>query len=533
MPLVYLLYRIAAVEEKITGFEMELYVVYSTKLVEAKAWLPFSTVSMECSSTLPMAEADLEKFYIDMVQWLKDVPERALISCFSQQTQEDPAKLGSIVNIYQITCHVSFRDADMPQNKHLTRLKALLNRCATGCNVVFQIEPYRPIYRQTIVDFCITSAFLAQHLDFYQYLEFLGVSQPKAHFSATRPASPDENAKEFIRDSFRRLVAPVMSFRAIEILKNTYSGTQTDETREKFRLDLSRRLFNETVFEEIEEALSKELTMPLSRLSGIVLSACEKAPFHDEHCNTLFSLYGLSNMRSSPYVRKSHTLLTIDNELYRCTFLYMCMYEYIWLVLQNSLLDSVAAPQEEGQTTKMIRGSFASSFKQVLTNIYHRRLQGTQDTGSGYMTYGSSKPLTVQTGRSAVSLSPFQHTIGKMKDVTFMLKRLGFTFTAAVQQSPVSTSSKEVTISAQPSASPQTTSNKTPDPDPLVCNAPHNTQVQYKLVESDSFTFKNGHPLDQFEQIETSRLKTKSDRRPIDQFTILSIKPCDTMFWET
>lgn len=513
---------------------MELYVVYSTKLVEARAWLPFSTVSMECSSVLSVAEADLERFCIDMVQWLKDVPENALLSCLSQQSQEDASKLGNTVNIYRITCHVSFRDADMSQNKYLARLKALLHRCATGCTIVFQVETYRPVYRQTIVDFCITSAFLAQRLDFYQYLEVLEVSQSKAQVSAANPASPDESAKEFIKNSFHRLVAPVMSFRTIDTLRSSYSGAQTEESREKFRLDLSRRLFNETVFEEVEEALSKELTIPLSKLSVIVLNACEKAPFHNDYCNLLFSLYGLSNIKSSQYIRGRHTSLTLENELYRCTFLYMCMYEYIWLVLQNSLLDSVEEPQEQGKTTKMIRGSFTESFHQVITSVYRRKLQGSQDINSAYMAYGSSKPLVVPTGRLAIPFSPFQHTQGKVKDLTSMLKRLGFTLitaTPVTRQSPVSTLSKETSIPTRPSSSPQIAPSKTPDPDLPVCGTPQNIQAQYKLVECNSFVLKNGHPLDQFEQIETGRFKAESNRRSMDQFTILSIKQRNTMFW--
>lgn len=508
--------------------------MYSTNLVEAKAWLPFSTVSMECSSSLPVAEAELERFYIDMVQWLKDVPEHTLLSCLSQQSQEDASRLGDTINIYRITCHVSFRDADMSQNKYLARLKALLHRCATGCIIAFQVETYRPIYRQTIVDFCTTSAFLAQHLDFLQYLEFLEISQPRAQFSATNPASPDESAKEFIKDSFRRLVAPIMSFRAIDILRTSYSGAQMEESRERFRLDLSRRLFNETVFEEVEEALSKELTMPLSKLSAIVLSVCEKAPFHNDYRNLLFSLYGLSNIKSSQYIRNRHTSLTLDNELYRCTFLYMCMYEHIWLILQNSLLDSVEEPQEQGKTTKMIRGSFTDSFQQVFASVYRRKLQGSQELNSAYMAYGSSRPLAVPTGRLAVSLSPFQHTHGRVRDLASMLKRLGFTFintAPTTRQSPVPTLSTETSIPTRPSSSPQITSSRTPDPDLPVCSTPHNTQTQYKLVECDSFAFKNGHPLNQFEQTETDRFEKDSDRRTVDQFTILSIKQCNTMFW--
>lgn len=509
--------------------------MYSAEHMEAKAWLPFSTVSMECSSSLSMAKAEMERFCIDMVRWLKNVPEDALVSCLSQQSQEDAIRLGSSVNIYRITCHVSFRDANMNQDKHLARLKALLNRCATGCNVTLQTETYRPIYRQTIVDFCTTSAFLAQRLDFSQYLEFLNINQTDASDPTVKLAQLDETAKEFIKDSFRRLVASVMNFRTIDTLRNSYSGAQIEESSEKFRLDLLRRLFNETVFEEIEEVLSKELTMPLSKLSVIVLSVCEKAPFHNDFCDALLSLYGLSSMRYSQYIGRNHISLTLDNELYRCTFLYICMYEYIRSVLQNSLANSIEEPPEEECTTKMVRGSYVDSFNHIITSIYRRKLQGTQEANLGYATNSISRPLAVQTGRLMVSLSPFQYLHGKSKDPTYILKRLGFSFTAPVQQSRAPVQPKDTVISAQPSADSRPTSSKTPEPDDSNTNpgSPQCAPVQYKLVRRDTFTFKNGNPLNRFAQIEAVRFDMKRNERPPGQFTILSIKRCNEMFWNT
>lgn len=517
---------------------MELYVIYSAEHVEAKAWLPFSTVSMECASSLSMAGAELERFCIEVVKWLKNVPESILISCLSQQSQEDVIKLGSSISIYRITCHVSFRDINMNQNKYLPWLKSLLNRCATGCNLIFQIEAYRPIYRQTIADFCTTSSFLVQNLDFSQYLEFLGVGQVGTRTSVpTKLTQLDDSAKEFIKDSFRRLVAPVMNFRAIDMLRNSYSGTLTEESREKFRFDLSRRLFNETVFEEIEEVLSKELTTPLSKLSIFVLRVCEKAPFHNDFCNALLSLYGLFDIRHSQYISRSQISLTLDNELYRCTLLYVCMYEYVWLILQNSLTDSAEEHQEEVCTTKMVRGSYVESFKHVITTIYHKKQQGAHETSFGYTSHNISKPLAVSTGRSAASLSPFQHMSGKIKDPTSILKRLGFSFTVPAQESPASIQSKDTAVSErassmQVSSSSRSTTNKTMDTDPNINSSSfHSPPIQHRLVRCDNFTLVNSSPLSKFAQIEAARFKVKSNKRPPGKFTILSIKRCDEMFW--